>query len=278
MKILITGIQGFLGRNLIEVLEQHELFGLGRTDGFQGKIRIYSSKEIHKIDIQPEVIIVCHAAISSGMTSLPNDILYDVNVSITEQLVKKFDQAYIIYISTCSVYDVNTTIIEEGSPVKPQSDYAVSKLWAERIVLRTQNATVLRISSLYGKGMKENTLIPNYINYALQRKCIEVWGTGTRTQNYIHVLDASKCIEKIIQKKNNVVNKILLGVANRQYSNFEVAKKISELTDAEIKFIKEDFSISSKYVNDYTCSLLDWKSEVDLNVELKKYIEWKKQK
>jgi len=278
MKILITGIQGFLGSNLIEVLRDHEIYGLAKTEDFAGEIMIYSSKEIEKIDVQPDVIILCHAAVASGVINVSNDTLYHVNVSLTEQIVNKFNKAFIVYVSTCSVYDVTTDVIVEESSIKPQSDYAFSKLWAERIVLKTQMATVLRISSLYGKRMKENTLIPNYVNAALQRNVIEVWGEGTRIQNYIHVFDVSRCIEKIIQNQGKTVNKILLGVADCHYSNFDMAKKIASLTDSEIRFIKEDFSISSKYNNDYTCSLLNWKTEIDLNVELNKYIEWKKQK
>lgn len=278
MKILVTGILGFLGSNLVEELKHHELYGLAKTEDFTGKIKIYSSKDIDKIEIKPDVIIVCHAAVASGMINISNNTLFDINVSLTEQIVKKFDQAFIVYISTCSVYDANENIIEEGSPIKPKSDYALSKLWAERIVLRTQNATVLRISSLYGRNMKENTLIPNYVNAALEKNVIEVWGNGSRLQNYIHVFDVSKCIEKIIQNKANAVNKVLLGVAERQYSNFEVAKKIAQLTDSQIRFINDDLSISSKYMNQYTCSLLNWKPELDLNIELKKYIEWKRQK
>ena len=278
MKILVTGIQGFLGSNLTKVLKRHELYGLARTEDFTGKIKIYSSNNIDKIDIQPDVIVVCHAAVSSGILDVPNHILFENNVSITEQIVKKFDQAFIVYISTCSIYDFTTNIIVEESPIKPQSNYALSKLWAERIVLSTQNATVLRISSLYGIKMKENTLIPNYINSAIEKDETEIWGDGTRTQNYIHVYDVCRCIQKIIQKKANVLNKILLGVAERQYSNVEVALIIAQLTNSKIKFINEDPSISLKYMNQYTCSLLNWKPELNLNFELKNYIEWKRKK
>jgi hypothetical protein len=50
--------------------------------------------------------------------------------------------------------------------------------------------------------MKENTLIPNYINQGLIKKEIEVWGNGSRLQNYIHVNDVVNVIELIIAKKN----------------------------------------------------------------------------
>jgi UDP-glucose 4-epimerase len=275
MKILITGINGFLGRNLIKALCHYELFGLGTNDNNIDNIQVFNSNDLEKLDLNIEMIIICHAAIASGTNILSNKILFDVNVLLTEKIVSKFKNAYIIYISTASIYDINFEVIEEKSPINPQSNYALSKLWGERMVNVNKKSTILRISSTFGIGMKENTLIPNYVNQALQNNIIEVWGKGERSQNYIHVNDVAKYINLIIENKEDLSRQILLGISKNHYSNLEIAEMISEITKAKIIFINEDNSKSFCYNNDFTTNLLNWIPKEDIKKELQKYIEWK---
>lgn len=86
---------------------------------------------------------------------------------------------------------------------------------AEEIVSGDKNV-ILRISSLYGEGMKENTLISNYCDKALENKCIEVWVTGSRKQNYIHVANVVELLEKIIGIKSIEESLLLIRKQNFQ--------------------------------------------------------------
>lgn len=277
-KILITGIKGFLGSNLITSLSDYELIGLGTKEEFYQNVRVYNSKDLESLDLDIDIIIVCHAAVASGNIIVPNDELYNVNVSLTEKISTKFSTAFIIYISTTSVYDINSGVITEESKINPQSNYALSKLWAERIVLKNSKSAILRISSLFGEGMKENTLIPNYVNQALLSNKILVWGLGERLQNFIYVNDVVKYITLMIDFQEKVYGKILLGVSEKEYSNLEIAKTISNETKAEINFVNEDNSKSARYDNKVSTDLLDWKPKVNIEERLKKYIEWKRKK
>ena len=274
--ILITGIKGFLASNLITLLEKdYVLYGIGKKAEFQSNLQIFSSEEIEKIEIVPDFIIVCHAAVSSGQTVLDNETLFDVNVRITEKLVAKFSNSKIIYISTVSIYDDTSNLISENSNNNPQSEYAISKLWAEKVVFKSSNAVSLRLSSLFGIGMKENTILPIYVNQAIVNDKIEVWGDGKRKQNYIYVLDACEYIRTIIYKFDIVKGKVLLGVNNKEFSNLELAKIITTFTKAEILFKNEDKAISFQYNNDLTCQLLDFIPSSDFKIELQNYIIWK---
>ena len=67
-------------------------------------------------------------------------------------------------------------IFKEKSKEQPSSYYAKTKLQAEHLFKDSQNSYIVRLSSLYGPNMKENTIIPNYVNMALQKNKIEVWG------------------------------------------------------------------------------------------------------
>ncbi|KRD63903.1 hypothetical protein ASE40_00720 [Flavobacterium sp. Root935] len=274
MKILITGIKGFLGSNLAKRLDNYEIVGLGTKDDFLEDIPVFGSVDDIHIDI--DVLILCHAAVSSGTVIISNDKLYEVNISLTEKIINRFKDAHVIYISSTSVYHLNGEIQNEKSIVSPQSSYALSKFWAEKIVSLHERNTILRVSSLFGIGMKENTLIPNYTNQALQKGIIEVWGNGGRVQNYIHVEDVVAYIKLIVENREITNGKVLLAVSKAHYSNLQIANIIADYSNAKIQLIKEDNSKSFKYNNTYTCDILNWTSESNIETSLQKYIEWKK--
>lgn len=277
MKILITGIYGFLGTHLADKLaENHSVYGLYNTEKqivFKENIICFNKLEL--IDIVPDIIIMCHAAVSSGITNINKSALLETNVNFTKKIVKKFASIKSIYVSSVSIFGSQKEVINEKSILNPETDYALSKLLGEKEVSQNLNSIIIRFSSLYGNGMKENTLIPNYSNQALEHKSIEVWGNGNRFQNYIHVNDAVRLIEKTIDCKSKI-NFSVLGVSSKEYSNNEVAKIISKLTNSEINYINQDNSPSFHYNNEMTQKTLDWQSEIELENGLKQYLEWKK--
>jgi nucleoside-diphosphate-sugar epimerase len=277
MTVLITGVYGFLGSHLAKKLcEKHTVIGLYHSDvkSIPGDtVNVYNDLEL--IQSIPDIIILCHAKVSSGNYKVQNDLLFNSNVSFTEKVINKFPFTKIVYISSVSIFDNNVILISENSINKPENGYAISKFWGENIVLQNPKNYVIRLSSLYGTGMKENTLIPNYCDQAIKKKTIQVWGSGSRLQNYIHVDDAINLIEKIIDYKLNI-NFPILGVSNKEYSNNEVAKIISDLTNSKIEYINQDNSLSFRYKNKLTQNALNWHSKIDLKEGIKQYLEWKK--
>ena len=274
MKVLITGAKGFIGGNLLDLLYDYETVGISRNEETFNKKKIYSFDRLSEIEFQPEVLIICHGAVASGSTIISDATLFDSNVTLTKRVLNRFKNAFVIYLSSCSVYKItDNTPLRENSPVYPNSTYSISKFWGEILALQRENSVVLRLTSVYGSSMRENTLIPNYINAAIKKNIIHVWGMGNREQNYIHVSDLAEMIKKIIEKRKKLSNHILLGVSDKEYSNKQVAKIISHLTNCDIKFVNEDKSPSFNYDNRFSRSLLDWHPLMDLNTGIKKYIE-----
>jgi UDP-glucose 4-epimerase len=276
MVIAITGISGFLGSNLFKaVSSKYDTIGISTSQLHQQIEGVYPFSNIEKIDKIPEVVIHCHAAISSGANHADREKLFAGNVKATNEIVNRFPFSNHIFISSCSIYGTDSSIKTENSNIHPVTEYALSKLWAERIVLQSNNAVIIRLSSLYGIGMKENTILPNFINQALENNIIKVWGNGNRIQNYIHVSDIVKLIDQVIEH-NNWNKQTYLGVAVEEYSNAALAQIISNLTNAEIVFVNEDNSPSNYYDNSYTRNELNWQPMAEISSEIKKYIEWKR--
>jgi UDP-glucose 4-epimerase len=274
MKIIVTGHKGFLGSSLIRKLNfSYEIIGISRNLSSPNyNIKEYLPSELMFIKESPDVVIMCHAAISSGNLLLDNQLLFDSNVAFTSDLIKRFPKAYFLYISTISVYGFQNDVINEKSLISPISEYAISKVWGEKIVSNSKRFGILRLSSLYGSNMKENTIIPNYVSQALENGTIEVWGNGERKQNYFHISDAVSYIKKIIK---NQKQGFFLGTSSKEFSNIELANYISNEIKASVKFVNSDNTKSMAFENKFTREELDITSEKDFHLGLKEYVHWK---
>ncbi|ESU25969.1 hypothetical protein FLJC2902T_29820 [Flavobacterium limnosediminis JC2902] len=277
MKILVTGVYGFLGFHLANFLaEKHEVFGLyhiNKREGLSNAVCVFS--ELSQLNIQPDVVVMCHAAVASGTTVLSENELEIGNVSLTREILNYFPKAKFIYISTVAVYGDSEVILTENTKENPQSTYALSKLKAEQLVQKSPLHAIIRFSSLYGNGMKENTIIPIYCKQALHDGKVSVWGDGTRLQNYIHVRDAVSLIHKIIQNTIEVDFPVL-GVSNKEYANVKLAELIGAYTDSEIVFEGSDFSKSVQYNNTISQKAVNWHPKTDLETGIKQFLEWRR--
>ena len=166
MKILFTGANGFLGKNLISDLNKnHTVFTLGLNDSdFQCDL----SKEIPNLD-QLNIDVVFHAAgkaHSIPKTDLEIKKFYEVNVDGTKNLCESLEKNNLpkvfIFISTVAVYgrEEGTQITEEH-PISGKTPYAESKLIAERFLqnwCKRNNVKliILRPSLIAGKNPSGN--------------------------------------------------------------------------------------------------------------------------
>lgn len=263
MNIFISGASGFIGSNIFNVFNTKYSVTVVKRNMLPSQV------------FPSDVLILAHASVQSGIDVQGSQELFDANVLYTDKLIKHFRHSKVIFLSTASIYD-NSGIIQNNSEINPINSYSISKYWGENLI--KNNCTeyyILRLSSVYGEGMKENTLIPNYVNQMLTKRVIEVWGEGKREQNYIHVLDVVNLIEKMIQNKENKKG-VYLCVDNEEYSNFEIANFLTTNTSAEIRLVGNDYSKSLNYNNNDTKILFNWKPKVSIKNGLKSYIEWKR--
>ena len=258
---LITGSSGFLGSKL-----HHQKSSSGIND-----LRLFD-KDTPTLPSE-NFSNVFHLAALVNYNIQESKALFENNVLFTESICKKYPDSKIVLSSTVSVYPISKIELTELSQVGTTKPYALSKLWAEQIVKTQNKYSIIRFSSLYGENMKETTLIPIYVNQALKDGIIEVWGDGSRRQNYIHVDDACNLLEAAMKNKTNG---LYLGVGEKEWSNLEIAEIIGGEIGAKIKFVGEDQSPSFKYNNEITRSNLDWMSKTNLEIGIKQYIKWKR--
>jgi len=168
MKVLITGIQGFVGSNIIESLqENHIIYGLDIISGqLRGVSNIYTWNDLVSI---PDVDVVIHLAGKAHdvkNNSLANEY-FEINTELTKRLYNWFlgtnARKFIFFSSVKAVADiVEGEILTEDVQPRPVGPYGESKREAEIYILNNQADTkvkqtyILRPSMIHGKGNKGN--------------------------------------------------------------------------------------------------------------------------
>jgi nucleoside-diphosphate-sugar epimerase len=99
----------------------------------------------------------------------------------------------VVFFSTAAVYPHRSdgARVDETSPVGPTDRYAAAKLESERrfLELGAAPAAIFRITSPYGPRQRNESVIRRFCRAALEGRPIEVWGSGRREQDFIHLGD-----------------------------------------------------------------------------------------
>lgn len=139
MNLLFTGASGFLGRNVLPLLEKTysiKTIGLGREDTYM----INMAKSVPHFTESFDVVL--HAAGKAHIvprTEAEKQAFFDVNVQGTKNLCKALEECGIprsfIFVSTVAVYgcEFGEDITEEH-PLQGTTPYALSKIQAEEFL------------------------------------------------------------------------------------------------------------------------------------------------
>ena len=225
-RIFITGVNGFVGRNFVNVLRRrHTIVGTDLPPGLWDNDPTDPLGEWHNsithqdltADYSPDLIgdaqVVIHCAAKTRIGPSWNDYssYYETNITASQRLfehcqrrgVKKF-----IYFSSSSVYGNNGQWIQsEDGPLNPSSPYAVSKMAAE-FALKSQalrgdtDLIIVRPFTMYGHHMtfgKYSLAIASFIKAWQAGEPLQLDGGGHQSRDYVHVWDAAQAIDLIIE-------------------------------------------------------------------------------
>jgi UDP-glucose 4-epimerase len=227
MKILITGIAGFIGSSVAIKLKKNNVKIFGIDNLFSGiKKNIPKNIKWKKIDIRnidsfkklpKKFDIIIHAAAQTSgekSFSIPS---YDFETNAlgtcnVYHFAKMCNAKLMINLSSMSVYGAakRTKIVNENFNLKPISVYGNSKLTAEKmleILFERHRIPVvnLRLFNVYGPGQNLNNLqqgmVSIYLYYLLYKKKIVVKGSLSRIRDFIFIDDVTNAINSIINSK-----------------------------------------------------------------------------
>lgn len=122
--------------------------------------------------------------------------------------------AHLVDFSTASVYGATTGAIDEVTPVAPALDYAQAKLETERAIdVRGIPATVFRLVAPYGPRQARPTVLLRFLDLALAGAPLQYYGTGGRTQDFLHVDDVAHAVALSLAKRARGVFVLASGEA-----------------------------------------------------------------
>ena len=275
MKNLIVGANSFLARSITK-----QLLDYGQTvegvinnnrDQLLPQLNYYQTENLSELPDDYDYVYILSAYIPKCNENEITSRLFDINVGLTENIVKQFSNAKIIYASSVSIYGNQEKVLDEQSPSLSPNPYGLSKLWGEQIVRLSEQFAIVRISSMYGEGMKTDTFIPQIIESALKKNEISIWGDGSRQQNYISV---DTVAEYMVAASQQSTNETYLAVDHKSYSNLEVAKLIQQYSQCELVFFGTDNSISYYYNNEFSVKNLDIQSKHPFEQNIEGLIKW----
>jgi len=231
MKCLILGGNGFLGKHICRRLldEGHEviIFDMSETHNFadKDKVTYLRGNFLNSDDISKAIRgcdVIYHLIWSTVPKNSNEDMVNDVytNVIGTIQMLSiavKTVRKVIFVSSGGTVYGIPQSLpIKENHPTLPICSYGISKLTIERYLhlfysLHGLDYIVLRVSNLYGTGQRAGTeqgAIGVFLDKACSDACIDIWGDGMVTRDYVYVKDAAKAFVKALhyQGKEKIFN------------------------------------------------------------------------
>lgn len=156
-KILITGKNSYVGKSLEKWLTNyHDRYSIGSIS-----LRDDSWKEIDfsNYDVVFHVAGIAHIKETKENADLyykvNRDLAYEVAQKAKIEGVQKF-----IFLSSMSVFGIDSGIINKDTPLKPKGNYGKSKLQAEELLTSLEDdvfkVAILRPPMIYGKGCKGN--------------------------------------------------------------------------------------------------------------------------
>lgn len=196
MRVLVTGSEGFIGKNLCHALkrEGHEVE--------EWDVKAAPYLDVTNFDpyryFNRDIDVIYHLACINQMqaTKHPEANLY-VNSLATQNLANLAAKirAKFIYTSTASVYGNATQIpTPVSAKLAPLTDYAVAKLAGEFFVQNSgADYTILRLSNVYGPHQTLDNpycgVIGRFITQALAGEQMTVIGDGMQTRDFSYVDD-----------------------------------------------------------------------------------------
>lgn len=233
MRILVTGHNGFIGRNMLSWIHQEEGW---HVDGWE-----WNPNELPNVLSYDWVI---HLGAIADMSCTDVDAVMRQNLEFSQWLFNECNKnsVHFQYASSSSVYG-NTKDFSEYAPCYPQTPYAWSKYLFDRWVFQQHHHVMVqgfRYFNVYGRWMhlRDNraNAIHKWREQARKEHKITVWENAEHVyRDWTWVGDVCKLhIDFIKQVNGSGIWNVGSGLA---HSFLDIAEEIAEQEDVPIEFI-----------------------------------------
>ena len=306
MKIVVTGVAGFIGSHLAETLAKqgHVVVSIDSfTDYYAAELKQANAEDIaaagvalHRLDLTSDdlapaldgVEFVFHLAGQPGISATtPLADYVRNNIVATDNLLTACQRQpslrLFVNVATSSVYGRHA-YDPETEPPKPTSYYGVTKLAAEQLALALHRekgfpAGSLRIFSVYGPRERPEKLYPKLIRSILTDTPFPLFESSeTHSRSYTFVGDIIEGFVAVLDRPEKLFGEIINMGSDVEMTTGEGIALIEEIMGKKAKL-----DIKPKRPGDqlHTCAnigkarqLLNYAPHTQLKDGLKAEVDW----
>lgn len=312
MKMLITGVAGFIGSNFAFYTSKkhsdYEVVGLDaltyagnletlepilKEDKFRFvKGNIADREFVFELFQKENFDVIVNFAAESHVDRSIEDpgVFLQTNILGTQILMdaaREFGIDRFHQVGTDEVYgdlplDRPDLFFTEKTPITASSPYSASKASADLLVMayhRTYGlpVSISRCSNNYGPYQFPEKLIPLMIANAVNNKPLPVYGTGENIRDWLYVEDHCKAIDMIIENGN--IGEVYNIGGHNERSNLDIVKTILKYLrkpESLITFVKDRKGHDLRYAIDPSKikNELGWVPETNFDDGIVKTIDW----
>jgi UDP-glucose 4-epimerase len=250
--VLVTGGSGFIGREVLSQLRQHDktvhLRAFDIRPAEEAGVESVIGSILDRTSLRNAmhgVNYVIHLAAWLGVDASDKQPLkcLDINIEGTMRVLEAAAMQgvqKVLFSSSSEVYgDSNELPILETTPLNPKSVYAVTKLAGEEYV-RGFSAqygipySIVRFFNVYGPRQDLRFAVPRFVQTILEKQAPVIFGDGSQTRAFCHVSDAARGI--VLAVVNGAADGDLFNIGNPDgyTSILELCRRISRLAGSDI--------------------------------------------
>lgn len=226
MKVLVTGANGFLGKEIVEHFSTNDNIEI--ISGTRSNLDLLDKTVVNEFFINNKVDVVLHTAVQYGNTLKD----FVANLAMFQNLSECSGKyGLMIYFGSGAEYDITSDINqakeEQVFNVMPTNYYGLAKNLMTREIVRTcKNIINLRLFGCFGPMEAETRYIANSLNRIRSNKAITIH--QDKQMDFMYVKDVMKVIKYTIDNNN--------GTTINGYSDINLCykKKFSLVDIAEI--------------------------------------------
>ncbi len=300
LRVLITGVAGFIGSNLADRLikeGRYELIGIDNLS-YGVKEQIPEGVEFHELDIRAKEIyplfqnvdFVFHFAAKNCISDCQLDPVETTDINITGtvnvfEAAKRANVQKVIYAESSALYEGSELLPTPESEVKPLSFYSISKFstiyfaeaYAKYFDLKS---TALRYFCVYGPRQDYRRTIPPlfsaFIIKMLKGEHPTIYGNGEKRRDFIYVDDIND-FHVICMNDDRTTGRVFNLGSGQNYSVNEIYSILAK----ELQFYQMP-AYNSDLPGEALANLADiseakkigWKPKTDLKDGLKASIDF----
>lgn len=307
MRILITGVAGFIGSNTAAVLLKmgYRIYGIDHLLGFR-RIKELRLKglmrsrrfEFFEFDLNNRraltdliksrrIDAVFHfASRTSIIPSIKTPLNYirgNISSSVTLcEVLNKYGVKDIIYSSSSSVYGGAPLPFNESfTDLRPINPYGITKLSVEKLlyyyhIVYDMNITVLRYFNVYGPMGRPDISINLFLTSILKGRKISIYGDGQQKRDFTYIDDV---VEANLLALKTIRGFQLFNIASGEnHSINEIITRIEGVTDSPVgvKYLSPRRGELTNTLADINKAkeALQYRPKVEIGMGLKMTFDW----